>query len=162
VKQPLGTGGGAVLRPGGAPWMVDEVLGLPGAVVADRTMHDHVNGWDEGPPFTMPVFAVTHWPHPVRVAGATTFTLVPGVETAVVQAKAIAGGKNVYAGGGASVAGQALRPGLVDELSIHIEPVLPGGGARLPDDLGTSPIRLERTRLTEAEPATHPRYRVRR
>jgi hypothetical protein len=55
-KQPLGAGGGAVLRPGGAPWMVDEVLGASGAVVVGRAMHDHVQGGGTDPPFKMPVF----------------------------------------------------------------------------------------------------------
>lgn len=159
-QQPLGAGGAAVLRPGGAPWMVDEVLGASGAVVVGRAMYDHVHGWGADPAFKMPVFVVTHRPHPVRVAGATTFTFVPDVETAVAQAKTAAGGKNVYIGGGASIADQALRLRLVDELNTHIEPVLLGGGARLFSGLGPGPIRLERTRLIEGEPTTHLRFRV--
>ena len=83
-----------------------------------------------------------------------------GVETAIAQAKAAAGGKNVYIGGGASVADQALRLGLVDALNLHIEPVLLGGGTRLFAGLRPGAIRLERTRLIEGEPTTHLRFRV--
>jgi dihydrofolate reductase len=159
-KQPLGEGGDAFLRPGGAPWMVDEVLGAAGAVVVGRAMYDHVHGWGEDPPFKKPVFVVTHRPQEVRVAGATTFTFVPGVEAAITRAKAAAGDKDVYIGGGASVADQALRLGLVDELNIHIEPVLLGGGTRLFADVGRDPIRLERSRLIEGKGTTHLRFRV--
>jgi dihydrofolate reductase len=82
------------------------------------------------------------------------------VETAVAQAKSAAGDRNVYIGGGASVAGQALRLGVVDELNLHIEPVLLGGGTRLFANVGRDPIRLERTRLIEGEATTHLRFRV--
>ncbi len=109
----------------------------------------------------MPVFVVTHRPREVRVAGATTFTFVDGVETAIEQAKKAAGDKNVYIAGGASVADQALRLGLVDELDLHIEPVLLGGGTKLFADLGGERIDLERVRLIEGAVSTHVRYRVR-
>jgi dihydrofolate reductase len=160
AEQPLGKGGDAFLRPGGAPWMVDEVLAAAGAVVVGRAMYDHVHGWGGDPPFKKPVFVVTHRPREVRVAGATTFTFIPSVEAAVTRAKAAAGDKDVYIGGGASVADQALRQGLVDELDIHVEPVLLGGGTRLFADVGRDPIRLERTRLIEGEGTTHLRFRV--
>lgn len=160
VEQPLGIGGDAVLRPGGDPSMVDEVLGKSGAVVAGRAMYDHVNGWGEDPPFKMPVFVPTHRPREVRVAGATTFAFVPDVETAIIQAKAAAGDKNVYIAGGASIADHALQLGLVDELSIHIEPVLLGGGTRLFAEVGPGPIKLERMTLIEGPVTTHLKFRV--
>lgn len=62
--------------------------------------------------------------------------------------------------GGASTVDQALRLGLVDELNLHIEPVLLGGGTRLFADVGRDQIRLERTRLVEGPVSTHLRYRV--
>ena len=158
-ELPLGTAAN-VLRPGGERWMVDEIFAAAGAVVVGRRMHDQVDGWGEDPPFKMPVFVVTHRPRAVRVAGATTFTFVEGVETAVAQAKEAAGDKEVYVGGGASVADQALRLGLVDKLHLHIEPVLLGGGTRLFDNLGGDQIKLERTRLIEGPVSTHVSYRV--
>jgi dihydrofolate reductase len=158
-ELPLGTAAN-VLRPGGEQWMIDEIFAATGAVVVGRRMYDHVDGWGEAPPFKMPVFVVTHRLGEVRVAGATTFTFVEGVEIAVAQAKEAAAGKDVYIGGGASIADQALRLGLVDELNLHVEPVLLGGGIRLFDDLGSDQIQLERTRLVEGPVSTHLRYRV--
>lgn len=108
----------------------------------------------------MPVFVPTHRPREVRVAGATTFTFVPDVQSAIKQAKAAAGDKNVLLMGGASTADQALQLGLVDQLSLHIEPVLLGGGTRLFADVGSDRIRLERTRLIEGPRATHVQYRI--
>lgn len=159
AEQPLGTADN-VLRPGGEGWMVDEVFAAAGAVVAGRRVYDHVHGWGEEPPFRMPVFVPTHRPHEIRVAGATTFTFVTDVESAIAQAKVAAGDKNVYLMGGASTVDQALQIGLVDVLSLHIEPVLLGGGTRLFADLGGDQIRLERTRLVDGPTTTHLRFRV--
>jgi dihydrofolate reductase len=93
--------------------------------------------------------------------GGTTFTFVTdGVESAVEQAKAAAGDKDVGIGGGASVAQQCLRAGLLDELQIHVAPLLLGGGVRLFDDLGSEQIELEPTRVIESPGVTHLRYRV--
>jgi dihydrofolate reductase len=160
AEQPLGVGGAPVLRPGGEMWMTEEAFSNAGAVVAGRTVYDHTGGWGEEPPFRMPVFVPTHRPREVRVAGATTFTFVPDVESAIARAKAVAGEKNVHIMGGAGTADQALRLGLVDELNLHIDPVLLGGGTRLFADIGTTPIRLERTRLIEGPATTHIRFRV--
>jgi dihydrofolate reductase len=158
-ELPLGTAAD-VIAPGGERWMVDEIHAGAGAVVAGRRVYDHVNGWGEEPPFRMPVFVPTHRPHDVRVAGATTFTFVRDVESAIAQAKAAAGDKNVYLMGGANTVDQALRLGLVDELNLHIEPALLGGGARLFADVGSDRIRLERTRLIEGPATTHVQFRV--
>jgi dihydrofolate reductase len=160
-RQPLGVGGAEWLRPGGTPKLVEELLAATGATVVGRTMYDHVDGWGDEPPFRMPVFVVTHRQQEARVAGETTFTFVGDVQTAVAEAKAAAGEKNVYLGGGASIADQALRLGLVDVLDLHIEPVLLGGGTRLFADLDGEPIRLERTNLVPGDPTTHVRFRVR-
>jgi dihydrofolate reductase len=83
-----------------------------------------------------------------------------GVESAVEQVKAVAGGKVVSVGGGASLARQCLRAGLLDEIQIHLAPLLLGDGVRLFDDLGHEPIRLEQTRVIEAPGITHARDRV--
>jgi dihydrofolate reductase len=91
------------------------------------------------------------------------FTFVTeGVEAAIARAKAAAGNKKVNVMG-AEVPRQALRAGLLDEVQIHLIPVLLGAGKRLFEHLGTEPIELERTRVVEApEGVTHLRFRVRR
>lgn len=159
AEHPLGNAAD-IIRPGGEWWIREEVMGAMGSVVAGRTVYDHTHGWGDDPPFKVPVFVPTHRPLDVRVAGATTFTFVPDVKTAIAMAKEAAGDKNVYLMGGANTANQALRAGLVDELILHIEPVLLGAGARLFEDLGDQRIRLERTRLAESEKSTHVWLRV--
>lgn len=85
---------------------------------------------------------------------------MPDVGAAVAKAKEAANDGNVYLMGGADTIDQALRAGLVDELELHIEPVLLGGGTRLFDHLGPAPIKLERINLVEGTPSTHLRFRV--
>jgi dihydrofolate reductase len=160
AAHPLGVYGDDILRPGGERWMVDESITNSGAVVAGRTVYDHTDGWGDEPPFRMPVFVPTHRPLAPRVAGATTFTFVPDVRTAVAEARKAAGDKNVLIMGGAATANQALRLGLVDELNLHVEPVLLADGARLFAGLDRTPIRLERVRLIEGPATTHFRFRV--
>ena len=92
--------------------------------------------------------------------GGTTFTFVTdGIESALEQARAAAGDKDVHLGGGASVAQQYLNAGLLDEMQIHIVPVLLGDGRRLFEDLGTEPIELEGTRVIDSKDVTHVRFR---
>jgi len=93
--------------------------------------------------------------------GTTTFTFVTdGIGSAIEQASAAAGGKNVTIAGGASTAQQALNAGLVDELRIHVAPVLLGAGTRLFDHLGYGRTVLEQTRVLESPFAAHLRLRV--
>ncbi len=110
----------------------------------------------------MPVFVVTHHPRPPLVMrGGTTFTFVTdGIESALAQARAAAGGKDVALGGGASVAQQYLKAGLIDELRIHVVPILLGDGARLFANLGDVRPRLQCTQVVEAPGVTHLTYRV--
>jgi dihydrofolate reductase len=110
----------------------------------------------------MPVFVVTHHARePVAKTGGTTFTFVTeGIESALEQAREAAGGKDVSLGGGANVAQQYLKAGLIDEMQIHVVPVLLGDGARLFDDLGDAEIGLECTGAVEAPGVTHITYRV--
>ena len=95
----------------------------------------NANGWwGDDPPFDGPVFVVTHHPREPLSLGTTTFTFVTdGVEAAIEQARAAAGGRDVQVAGGASVAQQALDAGLLDELQLHVAPHLPGDGVRLFD-----------------------------
>jgi dihydrofolate reductase len=120
--------------------------------------------WGEEPPFHTPVFVVTHHPRaPLVKRGGTTFTFVTdGIESALEQARAAADGKDVALGGGASVARQYLRAGLLDELQINLVPVLLGRGERLLDDLDGVDVRLEQVAAIEAPGVTHLTYGVRR
>ena len=90
---------------------------------------------------------------------ASGFEFVHGVEAAVERARQIAGERPVGIGGGASIAQQALQAGLVDELQIHIAPVVLGAGRPLFDELGKR-LRLEQLRVLESPYATHVKYRI--
>jgi dihydrofolate reductase len=116
--------------------------------------------WGDEPPFGYPVFIVTHHEREPVTHGATTYTFVTdGVESAIAQARTAAGDRDVLIAGGAEIAQQSLRAGLVDELWLHVAPVLLGGGRRLLDDLGPG-IGLEPARVDEAPNVTHLRYTV--
>jgi dihydrofolate reductase len=110
------------------------------------------------------VFVVTHRARePLVRAGGTTFTFVTdGLESAVWQAKDAAGERDVSLAGGANVIQQALKAGLLDELQIHIAPVLLGEGRLLLDGLGPEHIELEPLRVVDSSSATHLRFRVAR
>ncbi len=116
----------------------------------------------DNPPFHMPVFVLTHRPKDTLTKeGGTTFTFVTGgIESALSRAKAAAGEKDVSLAGGANLIQQYLSAGLLDEIQIHLVPVLLGGGVRLFDHPGTGQIELERTRVIESPGVTHLRFRV--
>jgi dihydrofolate reductase len=106
------------------------------------------------------VFILTHYPRDaVEMEGGTTFHFVTdGIESALEQAKNAAGGKDVMLWGGAQVAQQYLAAGLLDELELHVVPVVLGGGSRLLDNLGDAGVRLEQVRAVEAPGVTHLKY----
>jgi dihydrofolate reductase len=144
-----------------------------GATVMGRRMYSSGEGaweddpkadgwWGDEPPFHHPVFVLTHHPREqLHKDGGTTFTFVTdGIEDAVEQARAAAGEKDVLIAGGANAIQEALRAGLVDEIQLHIVPVLLGGGARLFDGLGAANVDLETTRVIEAPGVTHLKFRV--
>src|ERR687894_3203426 len=131
-----------------------------GAFVTGRRTFDIANGWGGRPPLGVPTFVVTHTVPQEWLYGGSPFTFVSdGVESAVEQAKAVAGDKDV-AVGAASIAQQCLQAGLLDEIHIDLVPVLLGDGVRLFDHLGTGPIELQRTRVIEAPDVTHLTFRV--
>lgn len=150
--------------------LVREQLAQPGAVIMGRRMFSGGEGawdddpmaggwWGETPPFRMPVFVVTHHPRDTLVLGETSFVFVTdGVESAYEQARAAAGEKDLAVAGGASVVQQCLRAGLVDELQVHIAPVLLGDGVRLFD--GGEQATLEVVRVIDSPAVTHIKYRV--
>jgi dihydrofolate reductase len=96
---------------------------------------------------------------PVKKGKTQFFFVTDGIESAIKQAQALAGEKNV-ALHGASAVQQALKAGLVDEFHLSIAPVLLGEGVRLFDHLGAEPIHLERIRTLETPGATHLSFRV--
>ncbi|MDQ5818905.1 MAG: dihydrofolate reductase family protein [Actinomycetota bacterium] len=131
-----------------------------GAFVTGRRTFDITNGWGGSPPLGVPTFVVTHTVPQEWVYEGSPFTFVTdGLESAVEQAKAVAGDKDV-AVGAASIAQQCLKAGLLDEVHVDLVPVLLGGGVRLFEHLGTTPIELESTRVIEAPDVTHLTFRV--
>ena len=163
--------------------IVEEAVRDTGATVTGRRMFSGGEGpweedpnadgwWGDDPPFHHPVFVITHHARePVTKRGGTTFTFVTdGIEGALEQARAAAGdkdvavggGADVAVGGGANVAQQYLRAGLLDELHIHVVPVLLGDGVRLfEDNLASAPAEIERTSVLESPTGvTHLKYRV--
>ncbi|MBA2643327.1 MAG: dihydrofolate reductase family protein [Actinobacteria bacterium] len=152
--------------------VVAESLAATGAVVMGRNMfsggagawQDDPNAdgwWGDTPPFQAPVFVVTHHAREqLAMEGGTTFTFVTdGVESAVGQARAAAGDKDVLVAGGASLAQQVLGAGLLDELQIHLTPVVLGDGTRLLDHVSPE-VRLEVSRVIGSPSVTHLRLRV--
>jgi dihydrofolate reductase len=145
--------------------IVRKTLDRIGANVMGRRMFDEGEvGWPEEAPFHGPVFVLTHHPRaPWMRPGGTTFTFLGGtIEDAVQKAHQAAGGRDVRISGGAQVVQQALRAGLVDELTLHVAPILLGNGVRLFDGLGTSDLKLEPAGVATSPAVTHLTYRVRR
>ena len=151
-----------VRRPSGAHGEVWAEMMSTGAVVAGRGTFEPAGGWGgdhhDGVPIWVysrhePGIDVSHWP---------LVTYVDDVRTAMTEAKNAAGEKDVLVHG-AAVAQLALAAGLLDELEIHLVPVLFGQGRRLFEGLDPAQIELERTRVLEgADGVTHIHYRVRR
>jgi len=153
--------------------LLEESMARTGATLMGRRMfsggagpwEDDPNAdgwWGDDPPFRMPVFVLTHHAREtVTKQGGTSFTFVTdGIEPALEQARAAAEEKDVAVAGGASVAQQYLKAGLLDELYIHVAPLLLGGGVRLFDDLGTEQVDLEGTGAIQSPAVTHLRYRL--
>jgi len=148
--------------PGANRRQVDRMFVESGAFIFGRKTYDITNGWDGRHPVNgVPVFVLTHEPPPPASVpkGPSNLTFVTdGIESAVRQAKAVAGGKDVKLGG-SSPGKAALAAGLVDEILVHIAPYLLGGGVRLFDELPNG-VRLEKLSVDDGLLATHIRYRV--
>jgi dihydrofolate reductase len=149
--------------------VVEEVVENVGAYIMGRNMFSAGRGewdaewrgwWGEDPPFHTPVFVLTHHPREsIEMQGGTTFHFVTdGAESALEQARAAAGDRDVSIAGGASTVRQYLAGGLLDELYLHIAPVLLGAGERLLDDVGDP--TLEPVKVVAAPDVTHVKYRV--
>jgi dihydrofolate reductase len=151
---------------GGKTGRDDEVLKeafeTTGAFLMGRRMFDIAEKpWGNNPPFHGPVFVVTHRAREELVKeGGTSFTFVTdGSESALGQAKAAAGDKDVSIAGGANIIQQYMTAGLLDEIQIHLTPVLLGGGRRLFENTGAEQIELEATRVIDSPGVTHLRFR---
>jgi dihydrofolate reductase len=123
------------------------------------------NGWwGENPPFHTPVFVLTHHPRePLEMEGGTTFHFVTeGIHAALDQARTAARGKDVALGGGADVAQQYLKAGLLDEMEIHVVPLLLGGGACLFDNTDERQTAYECIRVVASPSVSHFKYRLER
>ncbi len=155
--------------------LLEESFSSSGATIMGRRMFSGGSGpweddpnadawWGDDPPFHHPVFVLTHHPREtMEMKGGTTFTFVTdGIESALEQAQAAAGDKDVGIGGGANVAQQYLKAGVVDEMLIHIAPVLMGEGVRLFEGHVDGQVELERAQVLDSPAVTHVRYRVAR
>src|SRR5205085_8932965 len=146
-----------------------EAITAAGAYVMGRNMFGPGRGeWDEAwrgwwgddPPYHAPVFVLTHHARaPLEMQGGTTFTFVTdGIESALAQASAAAGDRDVAIAGGASTVNQYLAAGAINELRLHVVPLILGAGERLFD--GVSRIDLEPLDVRRTDLLTHLRYRV--
>jgi dihydrofolate reductase len=139
-----------------------EAWATPYAGVIGRKLFDMTNGWNGRPPVGEHVVVLTHkpptdWPFP-----DAPFTFVTdGVQSAVAQAQAIAGDRDVSVSAG-TVAGQALAAGLVDELRVDLVPVVLGSGIRFFGDFADTVLMLENPSIVEGDRVTHLHYRVRK
>ncbi|MGP0222642.1 MULTISPECIES: dihydrofolate reductase family protein [unclassified Paenarthrobacter] len=174
LEEPLGAGGETLHR-----WQFEEreanaaeVAGIldAGAYIMGRNMFagpgngpwsaDWRGWWGEEPPYHAPVFVLTRHPRKsLEMQGGTTFHFVTeGIEAVLSKAREAAGGKDVAVAGGASTARQFLSAGFIDELRLHVAPIVLGGGERLLDgvgDLKLEPLEVRGTRLV-----SHLRYKV--
>jgi dihydrofolate reductase len=141
-----------------------------GATIMGRNMFGPVRGpwgeepwngwWGDDPPFHTPVFVLTHYPRePLVMLGGTTFHFVTdGIESALAAAFEAAGGKDVALGGGTETAQQYFRAGLIDEMEIHVVPVLLGGGSRLFENVEGAFTNFECIGLESSNAVAHYSY----
>jgi dihydrofolate reductase len=147
--------------------IIAETFASAGAYVTGRRMADGGEiPWGDKPPFRAPVFVITHRPRPtLHRPGGTSFTYVTsGVTDAISQARAAANGKNVAIAGGGTLLREVIRLGLLDELELHVMPVILGDGMRLlSPELGLGgqeAIELTPARVIATPDVTHVRYKI--
>jgi dihydrofolate reductase len=166
LEEPLGEGAERLHR-----WMFEqreanaaaiEKITDAGAFIMGRNMFGPVRGawdgsdwtgwWGEEPPYHAPVFVLTHHDRePITMKGGTTFHFVTdGIEPAMARAREAAGAADIAVAGGAQTVNQYLAAGLIDELRLHIAPIVLGAGERLfadVGDLGLEPVAVSHTDL---------------
>jgi len=149
--------------------VVDELGQGVGAYIMGRKMFGGGSGrwdqewkgwWGDDPPYHTPVFVLTHHARgPLSMLGGTTFTFVTdGIASALEQAQEAAGDRLVSIAGGASTIRQYLAAGSLDELYLHIVPIVLGAGERLLEDVG-DPV-LEPVKVIDSPGVTHIKYRI--
>jgi dihydrofolate reductase len=145
---------------GDAKFVKNELLETTGAMILGKGVFGtNPDGFET--PYKVPHFVLTHESRDAVTRDGMTFHFVSdGIKVALQLARAAAGDKDVCVAGGANTAQQFLQAGLLDELQIHIAPVLIGEGIRLFDHLGREGIKLERIRVLESPGTTHLRFRV--
>ena len=158
---------------GGTPGVdsdvLDEVVQNVGAYIMGRKMFGGGEGrwneswkgwWGDNPPYHVPVFVLTHHPRaPLPMQGGTTFNFVTdGIESALAQARSAAGQKDIVIAGGAHAVQQYLAAGLLDELYLHVVPIVLGAGERLLEHVGHPTFKPVQVMASPA--VTHVRYRV--
>ena len=142
--------------------IVDEAMST-GAVITGRGTFDAAKGWGGDHHNGVPIYVLSRNPAPAWAAEWPAVHYVSNLDAAVRDAKHAAGDKNVLVHGASVMVQRALTAGLLDELEIHLIPVLLGDGRRLFEHLGIEQRQLERIRVREGEGGvTHLRYRVRR
>jgi dihydrofolate reductase len=141
--------------------VIEELVATTGAIVLGRGAYgtgEESGGWDDTP-YAVSHFVITHHPPPVQT-GAVEFVFVTeGVPAAIDAAQKAAGDRYATIGGGSDIARQALAAGLVDELQLHVVPLLVGAGVRL-FDTSDRGWQLSKIRVIDGPNVTHLRYRV--
>ncbi|CAA2100275.1 dihydrofolate reductase family protein [Variovorax paradoxus] len=141
---------------------VQQVFARAGAYVMGRRMFDEGEvAWPENPPFRAPVYVLTHSPREpwVRQGGTTFHFVTDGLESALSQARAAAGDKDVRISGGIDTVQQAIQAGVLDECTIHLAPILLGAGRRLFDGIEPEKMKLVPVRADSSALVTHLDYR---
>ena len=151
--------------------VIEEQMANIGATIMGRNMFGGHPGpwkpdepwtgwWGKNPPFHHPVFVLTHHPRERLVLeGGNSFTFVTdGIESALAQARRVAGDKDISLAGGARAGQQYLAAGLVDEMELSIVPVLLGAGERLFDGVGNDLHGMELVRTVAAPRVTHLKF----
>jgi dihydrofolate reductase len=155
--------------PGPDSQLVEQVVEGIGAYIMGRKMFGGGDGawdeqwtgwWGEDPPYHVPVFVLAHHARePLVMEGGTTFTFVTdGAASALEQARAVAGEQDVAIAGGANTIQQYLASGTLDELFLHVVPIVLGGGERLLENVGGP--TLEPIEVIASPNVTHVKYRV--
>jgi dihydrofolate reductase len=147
-------------RGGANGQIVDEFMST-GAIVAGRRTFEPAGGWGGDHHDGVPIWVFSRHEPGIDVSQWPLVTYVDDVTTAMTEAKRAAGDKDVLVHG-AATAQLALAAGVLDELELHVIPVLFGQGRRLFDNLAAEQIELERTRVLEGDRVTHMHYRVKR
>ena len=149
--------------------VVDELFENVGAYIMGRKMFGGGDGawdsswkgwWGDDPPYHVPVFVLTHHPRdPLPMQGGTTFHFVTaGTRSALEQARAVAGDKDVMIAGGAHTVQQFIAAEMLDELYLHIVPIVLGTGERLLENVGDP--TLQPVKVIASPAVTHLKYRI--